>query len=1680
MPALIPLGSHTGKPPIPLRRPVLLIGSRNIAHLHLLSSKVSKAHALIINSDGKIYIRDLASRTHVYVNGEQVREADLKHNDLIKIGSFVFRLAIPAAWQTRPRDSKADPAQLEVEGAELPVRLDQRVTLIGRRPTCDVSLLEDSASTAHAVIFEMGGRRFIRDLGSRTGTFVNGRTIHQEELSFGDVIRIGETEFRYAPAPAMPVGPVPADEIDTDLDELEDLVGTAPLMEEPPEVIAKRLEQEQEERQVPARPATPMPVSEKADSRAPIPLDDELDLETESAPPPADEEEDLPLQPIEAPAPAADVSEPIPLADEPPTVAPAQAEEEDQLPLAPQEPAQQEQADAEPEPAAEADLELEPQPEAAANDGFAGLDLEDEQADDQQADLPPTEVEIDLASDLELEAEPHEHDPEATRALPPEPTPRARRTPAISDDIVDEPVVAQPEAEESEESDLPIEEEAEVDHEPAIADAAGDTVALAAAALADAPQETEDTDSNMLDLAPADEPQAADQPAVDEDELPLAPVSDIDDQTVEPTLPTPESAQSLEPAIPVSEDPAQAESLTDTGFDREVHAFVAESPEPVEEVVETTDDQPQTIATSEDDLQAVTEDHHDHPADDLAEDYEEETPEAEAESTDLPPLDLDLTDEAETPVAEDEPSEQPAQPVTIDEVAEEAPAEEALEPAPAPQAEVPETPAPAPEEHKEGEQFTPGVNQWGFLGGSPLILTGLPTPPPPARAGRATPRASQEAPFGKQPLPVDDLAAGEVSEISDVSDPFAGTPGGTLPQISEIDVFSQLGAPPDDDPLFGAAALGHVKATGSTQPEIPPIDAEDSADAAASSEHDDNDDLDDEFHDHDEDDADPQWEQPAAAQPVAAQPVANDAQADEDADDPFADLDIEDAATAESADEAEEDDLAEATADDQTPADQPAAEQAAEPKPVRKPVIPPPASRNGAKPPTVLFDQPKPRRKRRWFFTVPSLFLMMLLAAAAAAGAIWYTIPAYGIVTGWIEFSNLNALPGPSRTTFYQTQAHLLADTNTQEVAATRETAKGKLNTLYRGTSPGFLDDPQRYAFLVDRSSRTWADAADGRLTLQLSDSSDPHGDRQRLHALLLALYDRNSRLIDARNNLVQQKAVIDADLSRMEKEIAVMQDRLAHIRADGDRPPTMAELSAVKRDVERLEAEWRAAEDAARAVQSELERMREVAARDAAAQQDGNAAAVAVDDPELQKMQEALERLNQQLQVASVADNLEIERTRRAMDTSIAQLEHQIEQVKKQMADVPEMKEYVTVARLLQDTTHQITNELIHSQRQQIETINSLKRKLDEQLVARQNEIWENDPDLKNLTALLEIQRRHYNAAIASDHRSAKQNTDELAASIAQLEKQIEERRRVLGNDLIYADVIRGLQELIAASQRRLEEDQKRAEQQIARMQQALADAAPDLQKLPEEQKKLAAELERRLVEMNDARKAYSDALARATADGDAQRRELESQALELKARIDARRQDLLAARLKALGEQEQHRIRTEIQAKTDQLNKLQAAARDAWSAFTKRRDDQIALETRAQNIASWKAESDRLIRELADLKATFDQLQQQKASVEEQLAVAVYPIEPAGLEQHVSISEVRDDRPMYAFVAVCGVALLFGSLMLFAHHAHTRETAVSHRVTESEPPLFPSRDTIDDLLTDGSSSKVEEPTTA
>src|SRR4051794_5725771 len=109
-PALVPMGHHAGKPAISLHKMVILVGSRHNAHLHLLSRHVSKAHALILSFDGSVYIRDLASREGVYVNGVKKREAWLSDGDLLKIGTFTFKYKDGPSKGTGAKGDKRPPA----------------------------------------------------------------------------------------------------------------------------------------------------------------------------------------------------------------------------------------------------------------------------------------------------------------------------------------------------------------------------------------------------------------------------------------------------------------------------------------------------------------------------------------------------------------------------------------------------------------------------------------------------------------------------------------------------------------------------------------------------------------------------------------------------------------------------------------------------------------------------------------------------------------------------------------------------------------------------------------------------------------------------------------------------------------------------------------------------------------------------------------------------------------------------------------------------------------------------------------------------------------------------------------------------------------------------------------------------------------------------------------------------------------------------------------------------------------------------------------------------------------------------------------------------------------------------------------------------------------------------------
>src|SRR5262249_55745946 len=152
-------------PAIPLKRVLTVVGAIKTAHIHLLSKQVSQVHAVLVCSNGGLYVRDVASRTRVFVNDKAVREAELNEGDTLKIGEFSFKVKL--AGEPDVSAPVAPDAMLEIDGEDLPLSLSGRTTVIGRRATCDLPIANEALSTVHAIIFECNGMRMIRDFNSR-------------------------------------------------------------------------------------------------------------------------------------------------------------------------------------------------------------------------------------------------------------------------------------------------------------------------------------------------------------------------------------------------------------------------------------------------------------------------------------------------------------------------------------------------------------------------------------------------------------------------------------------------------------------------------------------------------------------------------------------------------------------------------------------------------------------------------------------------------------------------------------------------------------------------------------------------------------------------------------------------------------------------------------------------------------------------------------------------------------------------------------------------------------------------------------------------------------------------------------------------------------------------------------------------------------------------------------------------------------------------------------------------------------------------------------------------------------------------------------------------------------------------------------------------------------------------
>lgn len=91
------------------------------------------------------------------------------------------------------------------EGAEYPI-LSNNIT-IGSDPKSTIVLKQHQIERHHAEVFRTGDKCFVKDLGTRFGTYVGKKKVTEAPLNAGDIITVAT--FRYAfvpPGKAAPAG----------------------------------------------------------------------------------------------------------------------------------------------------------------------------------------------------------------------------------------------------------------------------------------------------------------------------------------------------------------------------------------------------------------------------------------------------------------------------------------------------------------------------------------------------------------------------------------------------------------------------------------------------------------------------------------------------------------------------------------------------------------------------------------------------------------------------------------------------------------------------------------------------------------------------------------------------------------------------------------------------------------------------------------------------------------------------------------------------------------------------------------------------------------------------------------------------------------------------------------------------------------------------------------------------------------------------------------------------------------------------------------------------------------------------------------------------------------------------------------------------------------------------------
>ncbi len=178
---------------------------------------VSANHAKIAYLDGEWKLHDLESTNGTWKKSagaaERITVSRLRSGDTFELGQGgpLLEVQFPTAQAAPRTDAAGDPATvfLGPQGVQATAEREQvqqgvvpltGEMIIGRHASCTVMLGDPQVSHRHARLFRSANDYVLEDLGSRNGTFVNGRRIGRALLQAGDTILIGGRKLQFQPS----------------------------------------------------------------------------------------------------------------------------------------------------------------------------------------------------------------------------------------------------------------------------------------------------------------------------------------------------------------------------------------------------------------------------------------------------------------------------------------------------------------------------------------------------------------------------------------------------------------------------------------------------------------------------------------------------------------------------------------------------------------------------------------------------------------------------------------------------------------------------------------------------------------------------------------------------------------------------------------------------------------------------------------------------------------------------------------------------------------------------------------------------------------------------------------------------------------------------------------------------------------------------------------------------------------------------------------------------------------------------------------------------------------------------------------------------------------------------------------------------------------------------------------